>query len=64
MSISTLSGWPQGTKKLVFDIPQLVDFAVRLVDFTPNLPKRQVKVLGGFFLRKLGQAGKLNFFVP
>ena len=29
-----------------------------LVDFTLNLPE------GKFVLRKLGQAGKLNFFVP
>ena len=35
----------QGTKKLVSDSPELVDFAVGLVDFTLNLPKMQVKAL-------------------
>ena len=45
------------------DSPGLVDFAVGLVDFTLNLPG-QVKVFEDIFLRKYGQAGKLNFFVP
>ena len=57
---------PQGTKKLVSDSRGLVDFAVVQVDFTlnNNLPEGQVKVLGEIFLRKFGQAEKLNFSVP
>ena len=54
----------QGTKKFVSYSPVLVDFAVGLVDFTHNLPEGQVKVLGRFFGRKFGKAGKLNLFVP
>ena len=48
------------------DSQVLVDFAIKLVDFTFYLVDRQVKVLGEIiiFLRKFRQAGKLNFFVP
>ena len=31
--------WRIFTKKLLSDSPGLVDFAVGLVDFTPNLPE-------------------------
>ena len=48
----------QGTKKLVSDSPGLVDFAVRLVDLTLNLPDRQVTVLGEFVF--CGNSGKLE----
>ena len=54
----------QGTKKLVYYSPRLVDFAVGLVDFTHSLPEGQVKVFGEIFWREFGQAGKLNFFEP
>ena len=54
----------QGTKKSVSDSPMLVDFAVGPVDLTLDLSQGQVKALGEIFLRKFGQVGKLNFFVP
>ena len=54
----------QGTKKLVSDSPRPVDFPARLVDFTLNLPKGRVKVLGEIVFEEFRQAGKLNFFVP
>ena len=40
-------------KKLMFDSPWLVDFAVGLVDFIFLSPQKQVKVLGEFVCRKL-----------
>ena len=50
----------QGTKKLVSDSPGLVDFAVRLVDFTLNLPKGQVKALGEIFFEEIQARWKIE----
>ena len=36
------------TKKLLCDSPGLVDFAVRLLDFTPNLPEANERFGGNF----------------
>ena len=39
----------QLAKKVVFDSPELVDFATKLVIFVLNLPDGQVPFLGGKF---------------
>ena len=39
----------QRTKKLIFDSPGVVNFAVGVVEFILHLPDRQVKVLVDFF---------------
>ena len=47
----------QGTKKLVSDSPGLVDF-------TLTCPNGKWKFWGKLFLRKFGQAGRLNYIAP
>ena len=42
----------QRAKKVVFDSPGLVDFAIRLVIFVLNLPDGQVFFCGKFNLQK------------
>ena len=42
------------------DSPGLVDFAVGLVDFTLNLPKGQVKALGGIFFEEIRASWKIE----
>ena len=42
----------QRLKKVVYDSPGLVDFAVRLVNSVHNFPNGQVKFLGEFKLQK------------
>ena len=42
----------QRAKKVVSNSPGLVDFAIRLVNFVPNLPDGQVKVFENFKLQK------------
>ena len=41
----------QRVKKVVYDSPGLVDFAVRLVNSVHNFPNEQVKFLGEFKLQ-------------
>ena len=45
--------YTQCKKKLMSDSPRPVNFIVRLVDFTLQLPEGQVNVLGKLFWRKL-----------
>ena len=42
----------QHTNKVVSDITGLVDFAVRLVNYVPNVLERQTKFLGEFNIQK------------
>ena len=49
----------QRAKKVVFDSPGLVNFAIALVSSVINLPDRQVKVFEEFKLQKYSQINLL-----
>ena len=49
----------QRAKKVVFDSPGLVNFAIALVSSVINLPDRQVKVFEEFELQKYSQINLL-----
>ena len=46
----------QGTKKFRSNSPGLLDFVVRLVEFTLYLPDSQVKVFGEIFLKLINRS--------
>ena len=60
MSIQEGNMSTQGTKKLVSDSPGPMDFAVRLVGFTLNLPKRRVKVFGEIVFEEIRVSCKIE----